>query len=45
MLADVFQNFQKIVLEIYQLDLARFLTAPVLAWQAVLKNFKDCFDL
>ena len=30
----------KVCLEIYELDPARFLTAPELAWQAVLKKTK-----
>ena len=37
LLADVFKNFRNMYLEIYELDLARFLTAPGLAWQAALK--------
>ena len=37
LLADVFENFRKICLKIYQLDPAKFLSAPGLAWQAVLK--------
>ena len=40
LLADVFENFQNKCLEIYELDPARFLTAPALAWQATLKNTK-----
>ena len=38
LLADVFENFQNTCLEIFQLDPARFLTAPGLTWQAALKN-------
>ena len=37
LLADVFQNFRNSCLEIYELDPAKFLSAPVLAWQAALK--------
>ena len=36
-LADVFENFRKMCLEICELDNAKFLSAPVLAWQAALK--------
>ena len=32
MLADVFENFQNMCLDIYELDPAKFLSAPVLAW-------------
>ena len=32
-------------LEIYELDPARFLTAPGLAWQAALRNTKVKLDL
>ena len=32
-------------LEIYELDPARFLTAPWLAWQAALRNTKVKLDL
>ena len=37
-LADVFENFKKISLEIYQLDSTKFISAPALAWQAALKK-------
>ena len=33
LLADVFENFRKMGLRIYQLDPAKFLSAPWLAWQ------------
>ena len=36
--ADVFENFRKICLEIYQLDPVKGLSAPLLAWQAALKK-------
>ena len=45
MLADVFENFRNMCLKIYELDPARFLTAPGLAWQAVLKGTKVKKDL
>ena len=38
LLADVFENFRKMCLEIYELDLAKFISAPGLAWQAALKK-------
>ena len=38
LLADVFENFRKMCLEIYELDPARFLSAPGLPWPAALKN-------
>ena len=43
MLADVFENFQNMCLEIYEPDPARFLSG--LEWQAVLKNTKIKLDL
>ena len=45
MLADVFQNFQNMCLEIYELDPANSLSAAGLAWQAVLKKTKVKLDL
>ena len=33
LLADVFENFRNICVEIYELDPAHFLSAPGLAWQ------------
>ena len=44
MLVDVFENFQK-CLEIYELDPAKFLSAPGLAWQVALKKTKVKLDL
>ena len=37
-LADVFENFWNMCLEIYELDPAYFLSAPGFAWQAYLKK-------
>ena len=34
----LFQNFQKLCFEVFELDPARFLTAPTLAWQAAFKR-------
>ena len=45
LLADVFENFRKMCLKIYQLDPAKFLSAPGLAWQAALKKTKVKLDL
>ena len=44
MLADVFDNFRNMSLEIYELDLAKFLSAPGLAWQTTLKKNKAKLD-
>ena len=38
LLADVFENFRNICIEVYELDPAHFLSAPGLAWQACLKK-------
>ena len=40
LLADVFENVRNMCLKIYQLDPAKCLSAPGLAWQAVLKKTK-----
>ena len=32
LIADVFDNFRNVCLKLYELDPARFLTAPGLAW-------------
>ena len=40
LLADLFENFQNMRLEIDELDPARFLTGRKLAWQASLKRLK-----
>ena len=45
LLADVFENFQNMCLEIYKHDPTCFLTAPGLAWQSVFKNIKVKLDL
>ena len=39
-LADIFANFKNMCLEIYEVDPAKFLSAPGLAWQATLKKTK-----
>ena len=44
-LADVFENFRNICLKIYELDPAKFLSVPGLAWQAALKKTKVKLDL
>ena len=38
LLADVFENFRGMCMEVYELDPAYFLSAPGLAWQACLKK-------
>ena len=45
LLADLFENFRNMSLIIYKLDSAKFLSAPGLAWQAVLKKTKVKLDL
>ena len=40
LLADVFQNFRNICLEIYDIYYAKYLSAPGLAWQVALKKTK-----
>ena len=45
LLANVFENFCKICLEIYELDPVKFISAPRLAWQAVLKKTEVELDL
>ena len=43
-LADAFEKFRNMCLIIYELDPARFLSAPGLAWQAALKKTKIKLD-
>ena len=45
LLADVFQNFRNMSLKLYELDPAKFLSVPGLAWLAALKNTKLKLDL
>ena len=45
LVADVFENFRNMCLKIYELDLAKFLSAPGLAWQAALEKTKVKVDL
>ena len=45
LLPDVFENFREMCLKIYQLDLAKFLSAPRLAWQAALKKTEVKLEL
>ena len=40
LLADKFENFRKLYINIYELDPAKFLSAPRLAWEAVFKKTK-----
>ena len=45
LLADVFENFRKICLKIYQLNPAKYLSAPRLAWQADFKKTEAKLEL
>ena len=45
LIADVFNNFEKLCLKIYGLDPAHFVSSPGLAWQAAFKNTKVKLDL
>ena len=45
MIADAFQKFRNMCLEIYGLNPAHFVYAPGLAWQAALKKTKAKLDL
>ena len=45
LLTDVSENFRKICLEIYELDPAKCLSAPGLAWQVALKKTKVKLEL
>ena len=38
LLADEFENFRNMCIEVYELDPAHFLSAPGLAWHACLKK-------
>ena len=44
LLADVFENFRNMCINIYQLDPLKFLSAPGFAWQADLKKTKVKLD-
>ena len=43
--ADVFENFRKMCLKIYHLNLAKFFLAPGLAWSAALRNTEVKLEL
>ena len=45
LLADVFETFRNICLEIYELDSAKFISTPGSAWQETLKKTKVKLDL
>ena len=45
LLADVLENFRNMCINIYELDPAKLLSAPGLAWQAALKKTKVKLDL
>ena len=44
LLADVFENFRNMCINIYERDSAKFLSAPGFAWQADLKKTKVKLD-
>ena len=41
LLADVYENFRNMCLDIYELDPVYFVSAPGLAWQACLRKGKS----
>ena len=45
LLADVFENYRKKCIKIYELDPAHFLSAPVLAWPACLNKAEVKLEL
>ena len=45
LLADIFENFRKVCLDIYPLDPAHFLSARGLAWEACLKKTRVNLEL
>ena len=45
MLADIFENFRNMCLDIYELDPVYFVSAPGLAWQACLKKTEVKLEL
>ena len=45
LLADVFENFRNMCIEVYELDPAHFLSAPGLAWQACFKKINVKLEL
>ena len=45
LLADVFEDFRNMSLQIYDLDPGKFLSAPGLAWEAALKKTNVELDL
>ena len=45
LLADIFEDLRNMCLKIYEIDPAKFLSAPGLAWQVALKRTKVKLDL
>ena len=45
LLIDVFKSFVNMCIKMYELDPAKFLSAPGFAWQAALKKTKVKLDL
>ena len=44
LLSDIFGNFRNMCINIYELDPAKFLSAPGLTWQTALKKTKVKLD-
>ena len=44
-MANVFENFRKTCLEIYKLDPVKYISAPTLAWQGILKKAEEKLEL
>lgn len=45
LLCDIFENFRKLCLEYYELDPAKFITLPSMAWMAMLKMTRVKLEL
>ena len=45
LLANIFGNFRKMCLEVYELDPTKFLSAPILTWQAAFEMAKVKLEL
>ena len=45
LMADVFESFRKMCLKIHELDSAKFLSTPGLAWEPALKKTKEKLEL
>ena len=45
LMADVFESFRKMCLKIHELDPAKFLSTPGLAWEPAFKKTKEKLEL